>query len=304
MIRRISYSLVCTRTYTTCTPPKDPNSNQNPKDEKKNTPSFDNYGIRAARKNSVTIVAALSCFLLAASSTSAQNLISETFDGDTENPVVLHGKTPTFLDPAFTGATWSSDTDFFRDGSMTGGTATGKGIIDVGNFINDQKGDADAIFTVSLTADVTKNWLSVGFFDSDASVTQNGVNDTPGSTLFRGDDSDTADVYITGEGVWSDNFTGSSHPGEQTFSVTIDLTEWNGTDTFGSAIFTMAGSTSSVYTYGSDRDFRFVGFSTASNSNGQLSNFEFTQIPEPGTFALLAGLTGLGWVMLRRRRLC
>ncbi|MEX2606491.1 MAG: PEP-CTERM sorting domain-containing protein [Kiritimatiellia bacterium] len=248
----------------------------------------------------LTVVSAL-LFYVTASTAPAEVLISEAFDGlDTDN---LNGKTPTFLDSAFTGSTWTArEGHFFQDGSLLDGSATGKAIINIGDFINDQKGNADAIFTVSLTGEVTKNWVGAGFFDSGASVTEIGIHNTPASTLFRRDQSDNADGYSTGPGVVKDNFAGT-HSGEQTFGVTVDLTGWNGTDNFGFATFTLAGIDSTPYVFTSDKDFTFVGFSTATASNGQLSHFEFSQIPEPGTLWLVAlGLTSVFFARTVSRR--
>lgn len=40
---------------------------------------------------------------------------------------------------------------------------------------------------------------------------------------------------------------------------------------------------------------------SVNGSNVQLDNISLTAVPEPGSFALIAGLLGLTWVMLRRR---
>ncbi len=57
-------------------------------------------------------------------------------------------------------------------------------------------------------------------------------------------------------------------------------------------------------TYGGSGNFKFDFYptSTGQDGDGDLTSLSITAIPEPSTFALLAGALGLGLVMLRRRR--
>lgn len=92
-------------------------------------------------------------------------------------------------------------------------------------------------------------------------------------------------------------------------STDLNVDGINTGDAFGVVVFsnsttnTSAGDTFYVYTnagwtVGNDGDFDFPAdydtFSGASTSTG-------TVVPEPSSFALLAGVFGLAWVMVRRR---
>ncbi|MGZ0708894.1 PEP-CTERM sorting domain-containing protein [Coraliomargarita sp. W4R53] len=76
--------------------------------------------------------------------------------------------------------------------------------------------------------------------------------------------------------------TGSTTAVPSTESVTFT---YNGTDEFIALVFAQENQTGST-----------------SFTSANLDNLTVTTVPEPGTFALLAGLTGLVSVMLRRRR--
>lgn len=80
----------------------------------------------------------------------------------------------------------------------------------------------------------------------------------------------------------------------QTFSMTITDTTW-------SYSLNGATATTGTHTFDTSRSYRFTAHAH-SNPNATFDNITITAIPEPGTYALLAGLTGLVYVMLRRRR--
>jgi hypothetical protein len=91
--------------------------------------------------------------------------------------------------------------------------------------------------------------------------------------------------------------------------MTLDLTTaggYNGIDNFGTIYYEVGTVSLGSYTYTSDADadFQYIGLTQAYSgaADGYFSNLTLTQIPEPGTFALLAGCFALSSVMIRRRR--
>ena len=79
----------------------------------------------------------------------------------------------------------------------------------------------------------------------------------------------------------------------QTLSMTITATTW-------SYSLNGAAATTGTHTFDTSRSYRFTAHAH-SNDGATFENITLTAIPEPGTYALLVGLTGLVYVMLRRR---
>ncbi|MBT63298.1 MAG: hypothetical protein CML13_08830 [Puniceicoccaceae bacterium] len=223
-------------------------------------------------------------------------LLFEDFSGD--GATSLAGKTPETVASGLTGTTWEASGSFFRDGGIDIGNRTA--FLGLGDFINDQKGDSDAIFEVSATIDPLAgggNWIAVGFYNGAVSVGQSGVDNAMGVFLFR--DNGEGDGYFDGSIVRDDVATGLT--GAQTYGVTLDLSTWDGSTNFGSLTYTIAGIQSAAYSLTSDFDFAAVGFGTPTSGDGLASDFTLTQIPEVGAYSLFLGLVSLG-VIVRRRK--
>lgn len=235
------------------------------------------------------------------SAASAVVLLSESFDGpDATN---LNGKTPTTVDSSLSGATWvaasaaSAPFAFEQNGDIATGSGDRSTYIDVGEVINDTKGQANGKFTVNLTfagPPTAGSWLAGGFYNTTDTTPQG--NDGLYGFLFRDDGS--TEGWIDGEGIESaDLSTGLS--GSQTLTIELDLTGWDNTTNFGTLTW-KSGTSTDTYDFTSDIDFAGVGFGTSNNVDGQITNFELTQIPEPSPALLVLGVAGL--LLLRRRR--
>lgn len=100
--------------------------------------------------------------------------------------------------------------------------------------------------------------------------------------------------------------TGVSAVADASGSVTISFNptgnQWTVAGSFNGSSFTSTGSTFTDSTYtGVTTDFLGV-YGRGSNTAVTLDNMSVTVIPEPSSFALLAGALALGVIMLRRRR--
>jgi len=251
--------------------------------------------VQTLTHSTLTVITAL-MLLTASHVAGATVLISEDFTGTGE----LHGETPTYLDPAFSGLTWVAESTFGADGTIS--NASGKAMLDIGDFIDNNRGNPDAIYTVSLTGEPSNDWFSSGFYGDNLNVSSEiGIDAAVGVTLYRssGDAEGWTSVNQSSPGsiVRPDFATGS---GPQTFGVTLDLTQWDGSSNHGTLTYFL-GNTSIDYDLQDTPSGYLVGFGTATGTSGSVTSFEFTQVPEPGTLWLLGlGLSSLLW--FRRKR--
>jgi hypothetical protein len=197
--------------------------------------------------------------------------------------------------------TWAApaSTTSFND-IITEGT-----LVEAGNWSNN-----------TSTLDVTVGSETISFVQmtqSSFSPAASGVQYNTG--LYDGTTGDaTFDAIMdsnawTGSGPSSRTFTLSGLVDTQEYMVQFFASDDRNATTQASTITFSAGNTSAVATYGDSpyvigtftADATTQDITIAVSSQLAMSAYVLRAIPEPGTYALFAGLTGLTFVMLRRR---
>lgn len=257
----------------------------------------------------ITILALLSALALgvATSGTADTVIVQETFGG---TGVALNGTSAEIFDADITTAggsgTWAASTTFLDNGLVNGVAGNSSAYLNLGSYINDTKGTSEGIFELTMTVgDVTGTsnaWFSLGFSATTSPSTSNhfldAVNFSTGTVILRERSSGELDFWAgTGNANASQGPTGAS--GARTLTVTVDLSTHNGITDFGSvtwsdSVLGVVGS----HSYGADTDFTSILLSEPGTTTATLSNLTLTQVPEPGSLALL----GLGGLMIARRR--
>ena len=242
-----------------------------------------------------TTLAALAGLALAASSAHAATIYSETFSGLGTD--VLNGTTP---DEG--GGLWVASTDWQADGSIAGSTS---GTDDDSAFLTFAPTSGN-VYTLSATVTQptsvsdTTVWVGLGFTASNVTgshTSDAGFWSAPNNAspwmLYR---SNSEVKTFAGPGVTVSEAEGN-YGGTITMSIELDTTaaQWT-------AEWFVDGSSVRVVDYSTNPTITHVGFGRENGASSTLTSFSLTAIPEPGAYALLAGLTGLVFVMLRRRR--
>ncbi|HBR95471.1 MAG TPA: hypothetical protein DEA90_15020 [Opitutae bacterium] len=243
-------------------------------------------------------------------------LVSDDFGGSSADS--LNGASADTFNSAVASAggsaTWVAGTEFNADGSVDNGNTKQTAYLGLGSYVNDLKGSEDAIFTLEATMGINGSGsngdrLTLGFFRSELpsySIDGTFYTNDRGALTFNLRESNAgseSDVYV-GYGVDGGHNVGTySGIGTYKFTTIVDLSTHNGATDFGSVSFylddVLLGST---YDIAYDLDFSYVGFTNDNSGGGQLSNFSLTQVPEPSAYALMAGVLGGCYVMLRRRK--
>ncbi|MBX2851623.1 MAG: PEP-CTERM sorting domain-containing protein [Phycisphaeraceae bacterium] len=258
----------------------------------------------------ITSLSLLAALALGVSTSAAADtvIVQEDFSGA---GAALNGTSSEVFDADITtaggSATWVASTTFLDNGLVNGVAGNSSAYLNLGSYINSTKGTSEGIFELTMTiGDVTGTgnaWFSLGFSALTSPSTSNHFLDTAvtastGTVILRERNSGELDFWAgTGNANSSQGPTGAS--GARTLTVTVDLSTHNGTTDFGSVTWSdsLLGDVGS-HSYSTDTDFTSILFSEPSTTTATLSNLTLTQVPEPGSLALL----GLGGVMIARRR--
>jgi hypothetical protein len=241
-------------------------------------------------KNSITIttLAALAGLALAASSAHAATIYSETFVGSGD----LNGTTPD------TGAnTWVASTDWNADGTIAGTTVGDDNDSAFLAFapVSGNVYNLSATVTLPTVGFSTSAWLGLGFTNSNnTGGFFSGANNASPWMLYR---KNSEVKTFNGPGATVSEVEGNFGGPTITMSIELDTTATQWTSEW-----FVDGSSVRTETFASNPTITHVGFGREDGVSSTLSSFSLTAIPEPGAYALLAGLTGLVCVMLRRRR--
>ena len=234
-------------------------------------------------------LAAFASFGLAASSAqAATTLYYDDFGGDGLSD--LNGTTP---DTTIGTNIWEASTRWDNDGSVDP---------------NAQKPEDNAflafnpvagnIYTLSASLAIPlnaegKNWAAIGF-----------TEDNTLDNAFWENNGGPWVIYRETTQVMSDKGPGiaglvdeGNHTGPISLSIVLDTT--NATDW--TAQWSVDGNIVRVAESIGTRTIKYVGLGRSNGVEADFSSFELTSIPEPSSYALLAGCFGLTWVMLRRR---
>jgi len=262
-------------------------------------------------KSSILSVALITAGMLG-SANAAVVLFYDDFGGSSTD--ALSGRTPTITT---NDTTWTAHADFRADGTRVN-SSNGSAHLSLGTLINANRGNADAIYTLTTTISVPEasatSWNGVGFWIEDSPPTDRSFADWDGgagvafmlrrqNTEIRAFNGTRTNSSPTLTNVSPNNTSAGTDTLD--FRVVLDLTSWDGSSNFGTATyFAKFTSNANFVELGTgtlnstNSSFGSVGFSNGF-SNGSISSFELSQIPEPSA-ALLGGLGLLA--LLRRRR--
>ncbi|MCH7225911.1 PEP-CTERM sorting domain-containing protein [Haloferula sp. A504] len=231
----------------------------------------------------------------------------------------LNGTTPDVTQGT---TAWVADTEYKADGSGEATPDTNPSIrayLTLGSLIDDNRGNADAIYTLSATVSVTAGtsgqWHAIGFWDNDTPPENFGSN-VSGSGTAEGTAwmlrRDNAELRVfrgvgTGGGIGESTASPNNAAGTVDLQVVLDLSDWNGIDNWGSVTYFAKLSSVSTYTEiaageldAANSTFQAVGIGGGLVA-ADFDSFELSQIPEPSSLGLL-GIAGVSLLMRRRRQ--
>ncbi|MCH7225912.1 SGNH/GDSL hydrolase family protein [Haloferula sp. A504] len=238
-------------------------------------------------------------------------IFQDDFDGAGGSP--LDGTTP---DVTQGSTVWVADAEYEADGSALINTEnpSRRAYLTLGNLIDDNRGNADALYTLSATINVppgtTGIWEAIGFWNNDTPLENFGtgggeLGGQPRGTawMLRRDNAQIRVFRGVGLGGTLTESTASPNnvAGTLDFKVVLDLTDWNGTDNWGSVTYSAKLSTDSTFTEiaageldAANSTFRAVGLG-GGTVGAQVSSFELTKLslapPELADFSY-DGTTG------------
>ncbi len=242
---------------------------------------------------------------------SAAVLFQDDFSGSGSSN--LNGTTPDVTQGA---TAWVADTEYKADGT---GTASGsnpsiRAYLTLGGLIDDNRGNANAIYTLSATVSVASTgnaaiWHGFGFWDENTPAENFASTPSDGTGWMLRRANNDIQTFLgprTGGGLTETGASPDDVAGTVDLRIVLDLTDWNGSNNWGSVAY--YGKLSSASTYNliaggelgaTNSTFRAVGIG-GGEAAGDFDFFQLSQVPEPSSVGML-GLVGAALLMRRRR---
>ncbi len=216
-------------------------------------------------------------------------LFRDDFDGQAGDP--LDGTVP---DVTQGSTAWVADAEYKADGSalINPANPSRRAYLTLGGLIDDNRGNPDALYTLSGTLNVptgtTGIWEAIGFWNEDAPAENFGSSPSNGTAWMLRRDNAQIRVFRgprTANGISENTASPYNTVGAVDFKVVLDLTDWNGTDNWGSVMYFAKLSSASTFTEvaagelnAANSTFRAVGLGGGGVVEAQVSSFELTKL--------------------------
>ncbi|WFB35264.1 PEP-CTERM sorting domain-containing protein [Kiritimatiellota bacterium B12222] len=206
-------------------------------------------------------------------------------------------------------ATWAASTDFKADGTVTGADSDAARL-NLGTYINASMGTATGKFSLTATLNPISgggaDFLSLGYFTGPIDLGEDFASDTNKyavATAVTRVSSDGISDYFKGPGA-ANSIDHVEGRGLRTYTLDFDFTPeggYDGVSNFGTMTFHSDNDSGSVSrVLNSAQNIQYIGITRDDSVQGAFSNFQLTQIPEPGSFVLV--FVGGLFLVARRRR--
>ncbi|WP_269542024.1 PEP-CTERM sorting domain-containing protein [Cerasicoccus fimbriatus] len=257
----------------------------------------------------------LTSTLLLAAATSATATVLVFDDFGTDVTGALNGRTPTTGPNDWVGYSGSPGYGWqITDGAAGYGSLSslnGMAGIELGaNYFDTNPGIYELTVHYTLNSTVGTTWIGFGFAEnfptsSNSGLYQTGTSEGQPWAFMR----NNGEINVRAGGAASSDLIsqGGFDVTDFEYKLVLDTTvaQWT-VDAFynDTQLDLNGGAIGSTYTYtsGNPTSIGWVGVSASNNVSGTIQSITLEQVPEPQTYALLAGLGALTLAVYRRRR--